>query len=95
MKTISELIKENKLFTGKVYQKLKPVERDAIHDIIKFVEEDKSKMDYMSKFDKWIDNVCEKYNVRSVPTLLLFKDGKEIKRLIGARSLQELIEFIN
>ena len=25
MKTISELIKENKLFTGKVYDKLKPV----------------------------------------------------------------------
>ena len=40
-------------------------------------------------------DLSEKYNVRSVPTLLLFKDGKEIKRLIGARSLQELIEFIN
>tara|TARA_Y100000401_G_scaffold56778_1_gene44963 strand:+ start:653 stop:907 length:255 start_codon:yes stop_codon:yes gene_type:complete len=63
MKTINELIKENKLFTGKVYDKLKPVERDAIHDIIKFVEEDKSNIDFMSKFDKWIDNVCEKYNV--------------------------------
>ena len=63
MKTINELIKENKLFTGKVYDKLKPVERDAIHDIIKFVEEDKSKIDFMSKFDKWIENVCEKYNV--------------------------------
>ena len=45
MKTINELIKENKLFTGKVYDKLKPVERDAIHDIIKFVEEDKSNID--------------------------------------------------
>ena len=63
MKTINELIKENKLFTGKVYDKLKPVERDAIHDIIKFVEEDKSNIDFMSKFDKWIGNVCEKYNV--------------------------------
>ena len=63
MKTINELIKENKLFTGKVYDKLKPVERDAIHDIIKFVEEDKSNIDFMSKFDKWIVNVCEKYNV--------------------------------
>ena len=64
MKTISELIKENKLFTGKVYDKLKPVEkRDAIHDIIKFVEEDKSNIDFMSKFDKWIENVCEKYNI--------------------------------
>ena len=63
MKTINELIKENKLFTGKVYDKLKPFERDAIHDIIKFVEEDKSNIDFMSKFDKWIENVCEKYNV--------------------------------
>ena len=40
-------------------------------------------------------DLCEKYNVRSVPTLLLFKDGKEAKRLIGSRSLEELIEFIN
>ena len=63
MNTINELIKENKLFTGKVYDKLKPVERDAIHDIIKFVEEDKSNIDFMSKFDKWIENVCEKYNI--------------------------------
>ena len=40
-------------------------------------------------------DLCEKYNVRSVPTLLLFKGGKETKRLIGSRSLEELIEFIN
>ena len=40
-------------------------------------------------------DLCEKYNVRSVPTLVLFKNGKEAKRLIGSRSLEELIEFIN
>ena len=32
-------------------------------NIIKFVEEDKSNIDFKSKFDKWIENVCEKYNI--------------------------------
>ncbi len=39
-------------------------------------------------------DLSQKYNIRSVPTLLLFKEGKEVKRLIGSRSLEELIEFI-
>ena len=63
MKTISELIKGNKLFTGKVYDKLKPVERDALHEIIKFSDEDKGKEDLMTKMDKWIGIVCEKHNI--------------------------------
>ena len=63
MKTISELIKCNKLFTGKVYDKLKPVERDALHEIIKFTDEDKGKEDLMTKMDKWIDIVCDKHGI--------------------------------
>ena len=84
MKTINELIKENKLFTGKVYDKLKPVERDAIHDIIKFVEEDKSNIDFMSKFDKWIENVCEKYNV----------EPNRIQQIIDAQINESVGEII-
>lgn len=36
-----------------------------------------------------IDNhrtLATKYRVQSIPTLILFKDGKEIKRLIGLQS---------
>ena len=38
------------------------------------------------------------YNVRAIPTLILFKDGVEKKRIVGAapkhRILQELAEFL-
>ena len=39
-----------------------------------------------------------RYGISSIPTMVLFKDGKEQKRLIGARSkariLEEIIAFI-
>ena len=43
-------------------------------------------------------DLAMKYNVMSIPTLLVFKDGEVSKRLIGAKSkgalLQELDEFL-
>lgn len=35
------------------------------------------------------------YQVTSVPTLILFKDGKEINRLIGLRDAEAIKEFIS
>ena len=35
------------------------------------------------------------YEVTSVPTLILFKDGKEVNRLIGLRDSQSIKEFID
>ncbi len=39
-----------------------------------------------------------KYNVMSIPTLLVFKDGEPVKRLVGAKGkgqlLQELAEYV-
>ena len=34
------------------------------------------------------------FQVTSVPTLILFKDGKEINRLIGLRDMEAIKEFI-
>jgi len=43
-------------------------------------------------------NVARKYDVMSIPTLLLFQDGEVKKRLVGAKGkaqlLEELAEFI-
>ena len=40
-------------------------------------------------------DLATEYNVRSVPTLILFKEGKEARRLIGNKSLEDLVDFIN
>ena len=44
-----------------------------------------------------IDNheeLCREYKVMSVPTLILFENGKEVKRNIGFIPKDKLIEFI-
>ena len=40
-------------------------------------------------------SLAQKYNVRSIPTLILFKNGSEIKRLVGVKSKDVLIKEIN
>ncbi len=36
-----------------------------------------------------------RFGIRSIPTLILFKNGKEIERVSGALSEQQLISFVN
>ena len=40
------------------------------------------------------EDIAIKYNVMSIPTLILFVDGKEIKRSVGLISHDELIDFL-
>ena len=35
-------------------------------------------------------DVAESYGVMGIPTLILFKDGKEIKRIVGFKSKEDL-----
>ena len=39
-------------------------------------------------------NISAQYGIRSIPTLILFKDGKEINRISGALPTQSIIDFI-
>ena len=43
-------------------------------------------------------DIALRYQVMSIPTLLVFKDGEQVKRLVGAKGkgqlLQDLAEFI-
>jgi thioredoxin 2 len=34
------------------------------------------------------------YNIRSIPTLIVFKDGKEVARTSGARSAAQLVQWV-
>ncbi len=38
--------------------------------------------------------IAVKYQVMSIPTLILFKDGKEVKRTVGFQPKAKLLDFI-
>lgn len=38
-------------------------------------------------------DIAVEYNVMSIPTLVVFKDGKEEKRLVGLREKEELLNL--
>lgn len=40
-------------------------------------------------------DIAMKYGIQSIPSLLIFKNGKEIKRTIGAAPKDTYIKFIN
>lgn len=40
-------------------------------------------------------NTATEFGVRSIPTLILFKDGKEVERMIGAVPKVRILEKIN
>ena len=39
--------------------------------------------------------IGERYEVRSLPTLILFRDGEPVKRLFGAKNLRQLRRAID
>ncbi len=39
--------------------------------------------------------LAQKYQIRNIPTMILFKDGKEVNRIVGVRSEQYLLQQIN
>jgi thioredoxin 1 len=42
-------------------------------------------------------NIAARYNIRGIPTLLIFKDGKEVDRIVGAvppQAIQSKLENI-
>lgn len=39
-------------------------------------------------------NVAQRHNIRSIPTIAIFKGGKEISRISGARSASDLARWV-
>jgi len=39
--------------------------------------------------------VSSQYNIRSIPTMVLFKDGKEVNRFVGIKSKEFLLKEMN
>ncbi|HHV96101.1 MAG TPA: thioredoxin [Clostridiaceae bacterium] len=45
-----------------------------------------------------VDNegaLAEKYRIMSIPTIMIFKEGKMVERIVGARSAQEFKSVID
>ena len=40
-------------------------------------------------------DIAVEYNVMSIPTLLIFKNGKEFKRFVGVRDKHDLLKELN
>lgn len=40
-------------------------------------------------------NIAVQYGIRSIPALLLFKQGKQIDSMVGLSSKTQLLEFVN
>lgn len=40
-------------------------------------------------------NLAAKYGISSIPTMILFEDGKEVKRVIGARPYADLVHQLS
>ena len=50
---------------------------------------------YIGKADiQQFQNIAQEYRVRSIPTLILFKNGKEVKRIVGVKSKEFLLKQI-
>lgn len=41
------------------------------------------------------ENLALKFNVMSIPTLIVFKDGKSVTRVTGARDKEGILELLN
>lgn len=39
--------------------------------------------------------LLEKFGIKSVPTYVLLEDGREVKRMSGAKTREQFLEFIN
>ena len=40
-------------------------------------------------------SLAERYNVRSIPSMLIFMDGKEVHRMVGIRSKDQILKAID
>ncbi len=50
----------------------------------------------VAKLDVEMNRVsAEKYNIRNIPTMVLYRNGKEINRFVGAKSKDFLLKQIN
>jgi thioredoxin 1 len=61
----------------------------VLNDLADSITENKSIGKVNVETDRLISS---KYNIRSIPTMILFKDGKEVNRFVGIKSKEFLLK---
>lgn len=62
--------------------------------ILAEIEEENSEIKLVKLNINFDGETAEKYNITAVPTLIIFKDGEEKTRLVGAVKKAEIIEAV-
>lgn len=65
-----------------------------LSDVVSQVEEEIPVIFYKINVDENVE-LAREYNVMSIPTLVVLKGGSEVKRLVGARTREELIKDLS
>ena len=69
-------------------QMIAPIVEEISNELSKRIEVGKINVDEQPE-------IAIKYDVMSIPTLILFKDGKVVNTIIGYHSKEEILDFIN
>lgn len=99
-----ELTKEN--FEEKVLKADKPVLVDfwatwcmpcrMIAPFVEEIAEETQGKAYVGKVNiDEQDELAYRYRVNSIPTLIVFENGQEVRRTVGAQGKDELLDFLN
>jgi thioredoxin 1 len=63
--------------------------------VLNDVAEDLNGNAYVGKVNiEQYQSLAQKYQIRNIPTMILFKDGKEMSRIVGVKSKQYLLQEI-
>ena len=73
----------NKSFDSKSFEKLTPVMKEAINDIVTLCNEAKYDKNTLDRFDNIITNVCKHYNIERKSVENYFDN--ELNELIGEK----------
>lgn len=60
-----------------------------------FSEVVKEKLNVIKVNAQDIPSLAQQYSVQAIPTILLFRDCREVKRFIGVQSKDSLLEAVN
>lgn len=64
--------------------------------VLNDVADDLGGNSYVGKVDvQQYQSLAQKYQVRNIPTMILFKNGKEVNRFVGIKNKDFLIQEIN